>query len=119
MCYGGTDVAKSSGGQAPLGLAARRNYTDIVDELVEPGGHTEVGYVDGSLRLAVKIPDTAEAIGHPHGPPSRPARRTQVTAVEVTLGGARSDGPGSNAWIGRGAARHREEDVFRRIVGFL
>eukprot|EP00752_Nemacystus_decipiens_P009801 g8749.t1 len=96
------------------------------------------------LRLVVEIPETAEARGPPQGRPSRRARRGQVK-VEVTMGGVPNGGGGGAAGSsagdsgGRRAAQEgdggsggrgldgvaawlialREEDVFRKIVGFL
>eukprot|EP00903_Cladosiphon_okamuranus_P011499 g10830.t1 len=92
------------------------------------------------LRLAVEVPDIDVAIGQLQGRPSRRARRGEVK-VEVTMGGALVGGAGGSRSSARGgggrrAARGgssgggfdgmatwlmalREEDVFRKIVGFL
>ena len=92
------------------------------------------------LRLVVEIPDMAEATGQPRGRPSRRARGSQVK-VEVMMGGAQGGRAESTAGSGRRALRTgsgsgsgggggfdgvvtwlmalEEEDVFRKIVGFL
>ena len=95
------------------------------------------------LRLVVKIPDTAEASEQPQGRPTRRSRRSQVK-VEVAVGGERSaGGGGAGSSVGGGGGRRAsregsgggggggfdgvaawlmaltEEDVFRKVVGFL
>eukprot|EP00752_Nemacystus_decipiens_P009818 g8762.t1 len=85
----------------------------------------------GRLRLAVEVPNTAEARVRPHRRPRRRARRSQVK-VEVTMGGAHhgeEEGAGSRAGTGAGGGGFdalvawlmvlTEEDVFRTIVEFL
>eukprot|EP00903_Cladosiphon_okamuranus_P011507 g10836.t1 len=91
------------------------------------------------VRLAVEMPDTAEAIGQPQQRPIRGARRGEV---EVTMSGPKNEGAGrpvSSAGCGRRATREgsgggdgggcdgvatwlmslTNEDVFRNIVRFL
>ncbi|CAM9778621.1 unnamed protein product [Ectocarpus fasciculatus] len=95
------------------------------------------------LRLVVEVPDTAAtAIGQTRKRPTGRGRRVEVK-VEVEVGGAHAHGRGGGTAVGSGTARPQrrsgggegadgsfdvvaawlttvpDEDVFRKIVGFL